>query len=114
MRLRFVLFAVSLTLDASELVVGHFIGQGHIVANWTSRADLPIDLRISPEGAVSGTIGDAEIAEGRITRNRWPSTMFVHSDYTITASLRGPLLREDGVVRKEFRLHVNPDGSGLR
>jgi hypothetical protein len=99
-------FALFLTLsqaaDSISAVAGHWRGQGQIVNNWTTRHELAVDLLVTPEGVVSGTIGDAQIASGR-----------VESGFVVKVRLQGPLLRDDGVVRKEFQLHLIPSTATL-
>jgi hypothetical protein len=93
---------VTQAADASSAVAGHWKGQGHILANWTTKHELAVDLTVTTEGAVSGTVGDARIESGR-----------VESGFVVKVLLQGPLLRDDGVVRKEFQFHLAPGATGL-
>ena len=93
---------VAQAADSGSAVAGHWKGQGHIVANWTTQHELVVDLLVTPEGAVSGTVGDAQVVSSR-----------VESAFVVKVSLQGPILRGDGVVRKEFQLHLTPSAAGL-
>jgi len=93
---------VSQAADSSSTVAGHWKGQGHILANWTTQHELAVDLLVTPEGVVSGTLGDAQIVSGRIG-----------SGSVVMMRLQGQLLRSDGVVRKEFQLHLTPSAARL-
>ena len=89
-------------------LVGRWRGSGHIVANWTSQHDLPVDVTIASDGSVTGSIGDAAIASGRFVENRGLLTSrFVHSDYSLVLELSGVILKGDGIVRKRYRLNVS-------
>jgi hypothetical protein len=93
----FALFlTVSQAADSISAVAGHWKGQGELV-NWTARHELAVDLLVTEEGAVSGTIGDAQIAWGRVERG-----------HVVKVLLQGALLRDDSVVRKEFQLRLSP------
>ena len=87
-------------------LTGHWNGRGRILANWTSQSDLEVDLSISADGTVHGSVGDAAVASGVISANRGFERVFVHGDYTISLQLDGTLLAEDGIVRERFDLHV--------
>ena len=86
---------------------GHWTGSGHIVANWTSTPTLAFDLVISPDGAVTGRIGDAKITVGHIIENSRTSRLLNHAQYQIRVSLEGPILENDRISRKHFTLHVS-------
>jgi hypothetical protein len=99
----FALFlTVSQAADPISALAGHWKGQGKILANWTTRHELAVDLMVTPEGSVSGTIGDAQIASGR-----------VESGQVVKVRLEGALLHDDGVVRKEYELRLTPSAQNL-
>lgn len=93
--------------------VGHWRGTGHILANWTSQRDLPMDILINTDGRVTGSIGDAEIEAGSVSANSGWTRLWVHADYTIEARLRGPLISDDQISRRTYRLHLSRQGSRL-
>ena len=111
----FQLFASSQRVDATPefaSLAGAWKGQGEILANWTTTNNLTVNIRIEQDGKVTGTIGDAEIISGRLSV-KGITRVFIHSDYTIAASLRGPLLKADGIVRKDYNLHLSVEGANL-
>jgi hypothetical protein len=88
-------------------LVGRWQGQGRIVNNWTSVQSLPVNLAILPDGTVTGQIGIANVAGGSFeeySRKKPP--------YVLTVNLDGALL-EDGVIRRSFRLNLQPEGERL-
>jgi uncharacterized protein (DUF2147 family) len=94
-------------------LAGAWKGQGEILANWTTPKNLTVNIRIEQDGKVTGTIGNAEITSGRLSVNRGITRVFIHSDYTITASLGGPLLEADGIVRRDYNLRLSLQGANL-
>ena len=86
---------------------GHWTGSGRIVVNWTTSPTLRFDLTITPDGAVTGRIGDAKIATGRIIENSSTSRLLSHAQYQIAVSLDGPVLANDSISRKRFTLQVS-------
>jgi hypothetical protein len=93
-------------------LAGHWSGSGQIVVDWTTQREMPVNITISADGLVRGTIGDSEISSARLVANRGLRVL-VHSDFTILAELSGTLLRQDGIVRKRFRLNLTPRGGRL-
>src|SRR5512132_4580678 len=51
-------------------MTGTWSGEARIVVNWTQQKKLPVRVTIAPDGAVTGTIGDATLRDGRLQRNR--------------------------------------------
>ena len=96
------------TIPPPELV-GRWQGQGRILSNWTSIQSLPVDLAILPDGTVRGQIGIAAVAGGSFEEY---APKQKKPPYVLTVNLDGALL-EDGVIRRSFRLNLQPEGERL-
>lgn len=86
---------------ATPAVIGRWGGVADIAVNWTKERTLPINIVIGANDQVTGTIGDATLARGRLIRNRgWLGrVMQIKTDYIIEADLDGPIFRAENVRR---------------
>jgi hypothetical protein len=90
-------------------MAGDWRGQGEIVVNWTRQKEILVQLSISPDGTVQGTIGDAALTGGRLTRNRgWLGrALDIKTDYIITGRLQNCLIAAEGVCRDSVKIPLN-------
>ena len=93
---------------ADSATLGRWIGRAELTVPWTVRRMVELELAIHPDGAVSGTIGDARLADARIHReSRVAHSLGLARDYAIEGALSGALIRSEGVVRDRVRLSVD-------
>ena len=93
---------------ADSITVGRWVGRADITTTWTTRRTLDLQLDVQPDGMVSGTIGDAVLADARISRgNRLAHAIGRGRDYTIDGRLSGAIIRAEGVQRE--RVHISID-----
>ena len=92
-----------------EAMTGHWEGRARIVVAWCRQPTLPVAIDIHPDGRVTGRVGDAELVQGRLVRNRgWLGRQLGWAtDYRITAELRGPLVAAEGISRAAVSLPLN-------
>jgi hypothetical protein len=92
---------------------------GHWKGNCRSFPPLPtstlsVELTIGPEGAVSGKVGDAVIAGGRIRpRSVVELELFNHFEYRIDFQLAGPLSITNDVSRASGRINLTRSNGDL-
>ena len=72
---------------------GHWTGSAQVIVQWAKQTDLPIDLRIEPDGRVSGTVGDARLVDARLRTQGLGSPLRVHG------KLEGNLIDAEAVRR---------------
>ncbi len=85
-------------------MAGHWQGTGREIMSWSQKDTIRFDLRISPDGSVSGTIGDARIREGKVMLNNPFLRWLGNSPYLIKAKLDGEIVSEEGIRRKGITL----------
>jgi hypothetical protein len=87
-------------------MAGDWSGQGEIVVSWTKQKQILVQLTILPDGGVQGTIGDATLIGGRLTRNRgWLGrALDIKTDYIITGRLQNCLIAGEGVCRDSVKI----------
>jgi hypothetical protein len=56
--------------------VGHWKGAARIGVTFVQRPTLEIGVVIHPDGAVTGSVGDAHITSGRFQENAWFEKLF--------------------------------------
>ncbi|NOX38849.1 MAG: hypothetical protein GXO78_15060 [Calditrichaeota bacterium] len=88
-------------------LAGHWQGKGEIIVSWCQQDSLPFDLYIQADGTVSGRIGDAVIRDGALRWNRWWLRLLGNPDYVIHVHLEGPLVKDEGIVRKELNVLID-------
>jgi hypothetical protein len=87
--------------------VGRWFGRAELTAPWTPRA-LNVRLDIQPDGAVSGTIGDAVLVEGCIfPDSRVARALRLARDLAIEGRLAGSIIRAEGVYRERVYLTLD-------
>jgi hypothetical protein len=98
------------TLDS---MTGVWCGSARIVVDWTVQKNLGLRLTIDASGNVTGQVGDAQLASGRVRTNRGPVGRMLHirTDYIIVGRLRGPIIAAEAVARSEVKIPVNWTGS---
>jgi hypothetical protein len=104
------LIAVTATADPlPRELAGTWAGRGDVVVSWTSARVVEVSLTIEPDGTVGGRIGDAELQNGRIARNRgWLGrTLGLNSDFLVTGQLAGCVIEADGICRDSVKIPLN-------
>lgn len=76
---------------------------------WCDQKNLIIELTIKENGTVAGKAGDAKLVQGRIKKNRswFGRKIKVKTDYIVVAELVGPLVKSEGIHRKQLKLPFN-------
>jgi hypothetical protein len=90
-------------------MTGTWSGEARIVVNWTQQKKLPVRVTIAPDGAVTGTIGDATLRDGRLQRNRTAigRTLHVKTDWIIAGRLEGAIIKPEAIRRDSVKLPLN-------
>ena len=90
-------------------MTGDWSGRGEIVVSWTKQRQISVQLTISPDGAVQGTIGDARLSAGKFTRNRgWLGrALNIKTDYIITGPLEGCIVASENVCRDSVKIPLH-------
>lgn len=100
---------------ATPAMVGHWKGDAEIFSNWTTARTLAVDIRISADDRVTGTIGDARLVDGKLVSNRsgFERVIGVKTDYRIVAALDGKLIAAESIERSSVSLPFNARDSAL-
>jgi hypothetical protein len=82
-------------------MAGSWSGDARIFVNWTAQRTLLVQIRIAPDGSVTGTIGDAVLRNGRLTGNRssLERALHVKTDWIVAGELDGDVIRAEGIRR---------------
>jgi hypothetical protein len=100
---------------ATPAIVGHWKGNAEIFSNWTTARTLAVDIRISSDDKVTGTIGDARLVDGRLVSNRsgFERVVGIKTDYRIVAGLDGKVIAAEGIDRATVSLPFNAVDSAI-
>ena len=99
---------------ADSALVGTWTGQAPITVPWTVQRTLALRLDIKEDNGVTGTIGDAQLLEGRIY-NESPvvRALRLGREYVLDGRLNGCVIRSEGVFRERVRLSLDWSGRTL-
>ncbi|MCK4261743.1 hypothetical protein KAX00_01410 [bacterium] len=90
-------------------VAGTWEGKALIIVSWCSQKELDVLVKINPDGAVTGKVGDAKLSDGLFKRNRgWLGRKLnIKSDYIIVGKLEGAIVQKEGIIRKGVKMPIN-------
>jgi hypothetical protein len=93
--------------------VGHWEGNAKIVVIWCRQPTLRVLVHIEPDGSVSGKVGDAVLAKGRLVRNRgWIGRKLnLKTDFLVTGALNGSIVDAEGIRRPRVNIPLNFTGT---
>ena len=89
-------------------LVGRWFGHAELTGSWTTQRALDMQLDIQPDGSVSGTIGDALLADAHVyDASRVARALKLGRAYAIEGKLAGSIIRAEGIHRE--RVHLSLD-----
>ncbi|MCH1504770.1 hypothetical protein OAN94_04365 [Verrucomicrobiales bacterium] len=76
---------------------------------------MKLQLNLTADGRVSGKIGEANLGDGILKRNRGHLGRFLRmkTDYFIEGNLQGPIIALQKITRKSVKIPLNFDGTKL-
>jgi hypothetical protein len=91
---------------ATPPMVGSWHGDARIIVNWTKQRTLPVRLVVHADDRVTGTVGDAQLADGVLVRYRADDTHTFRwkTEYLVDANLIGPVSRAENIWRTSVHL----------
>lgn len=102
-------------LALSPALVGNWDGKAQIIVSWCQQQNLPIHLKVLPDGSVTGKVGDATLSKGQLKKNRgrlgrW---LKVKTDYIIVGDLKGPIVSAESIQRSGVKIPFNLKGGTM-
>ena len=93
-------------------MVGTWVGRAQIAVSWSRQRELAVRVLIRHDGSVSGTIGDAQLIDGRFSNARGPAgrALRIGREYAIAGGLSGPVIRSEAVQRASVRVSLDWKG----
>jgi hypothetical protein len=106
----------SQTKATRDSMTGVWCGTAKIVVSWTTQRNLGVRLIVPPSGEITGQVGDARLAGGRLEQNRGSvgRMLNVKTDYIIIGKLEGPIIASEKITRSEVKMPLNWTGSEFR
>jgi len=94
---------------------GSWTGRAHIIVSWCEQETMPVAFTIDGDGAVTGTVGDARLVDGRVSSNRGAigKALDVKTDFIVVGGLDGPLVAAEDVVREGVKIPCDLVGGVL-
>jgi hypothetical protein len=104
----------SLRLGSYQGIVPHemtgtWTGSARIAVNWTVQRTLGVRLTITPDGLVSGVVGDAMLRHVRLERNRGSLARALNwkTDWIVIGDLDGDVIKVEGIHRASVKIPLN-------
>jgi hypothetical protein len=96
-------------------MVGTWNGEASVACSWCATRELAVTLTIGADGTVTGRIGDATLARGRLARNTAPPAKHVGAPtrFVVHAAMTGPIVASEGISRESISLQVDVAGGVL-
>ena len=93
-------------------MVGSWVGRSQITVSWTRQRELAVRVAIRDDGSVSGTIGDAQLIDGRFAsgQSTVARALRLGREYVIEGRLSGPVIRSEAVQRARVRVSLDWKG----
>lgn len=98
-----------------SVMVGTWAGRAQIAVPWTQQRELDVRVAIRGDGTVSGTIGDAQLIDGRFVNARGAvgRALRIGREYAIEGRLSGAVIRAEAVQRASVRILLDWKGQGF-
>jgi len=94
-------------------MIGEWKGECKIIVSWCEQDRLAFHLIIGSDGRVEGSIGDASIADGSVSKNSWFLARLGKPQYIIEATLDGSIVATEEIHRESITLLVDIDDAEL-
>lgn len=96
---------------ADSAIVGSWNGQASIAVPWTIQRTLPVRLNIMRDASVTGTIGDAQLADAHVALDsKVARALHLGGQWAVDGRLSGALIRTESIQRE--RVHISLDREG--
>lgn len=94
---------------APAAMTGAWAGEARIAVNWTTKKSLRVRLAITPDGRVTGTVGDAVLRDGRFAANRTAigRALHVKTDWIVRGTLDGDVIKAEGIRRESVMIPLD-------
>lgn len=89
--------------------VGQWKGDARIIVIWSKQTNLCVTLNVRDDATVTGKIGDAQLINGRLKKNRgWiGQNLKAKTDYIVVGDLQGAIIASEGITRSRVKLPLN-------
>jgi hypothetical protein len=103
------------TTQPTPALAGRWTGSARVVNDFVRATTLPVEIQIHDDLTVTGRVGDATLANGRLISNRGSLARAagLGRDYEIRADLDGLLIAAEQVRRDGVTIVFDLDASGL-
>ena len=90
-------------------LVGGYAGRARIIVSWVEQEHLEVRLEVDADGRVTGTVGDAALVDGYLSRNRTRvgRALGLATDWIVIGELDGPLIAAEGVAREGVKIPID-------
>jgi hypothetical protein len=101
--------------EFAPATVGHWEGTARIIVTWAKQTQLHVTLKIEADGKVTGRVGDANLTNARLKKNRgWiGQNLKVKTDYIVVGELKGPIVAAEGISRSRIKISLNLSAGAL-
>lgn len=97
-------------------MIGHWEGNTKVIVQWCEQNTLPITIDVSPDGTVTGIIGDAKLTNANLKKksNWFGAKTGTNTTHIITGKLEGDIVKAEGIFRDKVFVHVRIEDATLK
>jgi hypothetical protein len=99
--------AINRSTVSIEGFIGTWKGAGRVIVAWCEQKQISFDLKVHPDGSVSGKIGDAHIKHGTMRPNNLIYRWIGNREYIVDAELSGYLVEKEKIERESIRIFID-------
>ena len=96
-------------------MVGHWEGNTKVIVEWCDQTHLPVTLDISPDGKITGVIGDARLTNAQLKeKSNWlGQKKSKGTTHIITGKLEGHVVAAEEIRRDKVFIHIGMENDSL-
>lgn len=99
--------AINRSTVSIEGFIGTWKGAGRVIVAWCEQKQISFDLKVHPDGSISGKIGDAHIKQGTMRHNNILYRLIGNRKYIIDAQLSGHIIEKEDITRDSIRIFLD-------
>ncbi len=86
--------------------VGSWFGNGKIIVAWCDQDQITLDLTIDAGGNVTGTVGDARLKKGKLSKRNFMMRLLKNRAFIIKADMEGDIVAAEKIHRESIAIFL--------
>ena len=93
-------------VQVHDELTGQWLGNTHVIVQWSQTKTIPVNLNISSDGSVTGKVGNAQLVGAKLIsgRNNLMRSIDWGRDYIVKADLDGNIVAAEKIHRDRINI----------